>query len=104
MLSYYVYILKCADNSYYIGITNDLDRRIIEHSTGFNRNCYTFKRRPLKLEFQQEFNDVLEAIYFEKKLKGWTRAKKEALVKGDFDRIKILSECKNETHHKNISK
>tara|TARA_B100001063_G_C16241572_1_gene301014 strand:- start:82 stop:399 length:318 start_codon:yes stop_codon:yes gene_type:complete len=100
MYLYYVYILQCADESYYTGITNDLDRRINEHNAGLDSNCYTFKRRPLKLKFSQEFNDVLEAIYFEKKLKGWTRSKKQALINNDFDRLQILAECRNATHYK----
>jgi putative endonuclease len=54
----------------------------------------------LTLEFHQEFNDVLQAIYFEKKIKGWTRLKKQALIKGDFDMLQILSECRNATHYK----
>jgi putative endonuclease len=52
------------------------------------------------MKFHQEFNDVLQAIYFEKKIKGWTRAKKEALISGDFDMLQILSECRNATHYK----
>ena len=97
---YYVYILKCSDNSYYIGITNDLDKRFKEHQFGHKKDSFTYKRRPLSLEFHQEFNDVLQAIYFEKKLKGWTRAKKQALINGDFDLLLILSECRNATHFK----
>ncbi len=58
------------------------------------------KRRPLLLEFYQEFNDVLQAIYFEKKIKGWSRAKKYALINEDFDMLQILSECRNATHYK----
>ena len=54
----------------------------------------------MSLEFYQEFNDVLQAIYFEKKIKGWTRAKKQALIKGDFDMLQMLSECRNSTHYK----
>jgi len=81
---YYVYILQCFDDSYYTGITNDLNRRISEHKNGLNSKCYTFKRRPLELQFSQEFNDVLQAIYYEKQIKGWTRAKKQALINGDF--------------------
>lgn len=50
------------------------------------------------LKFQQEFNDVLQAIYFEKKIKGWTRAKKLALINGNFNMLRILSECRNATH------
>ena len=85
MSKYFVYILKCSDNSYYTGITNDIIRRFNEHQNGANTQCYTFKRRTLSLEFSQEFNDVLQAIYLEKKLKGWSRAKKEALINKDFE-------------------
>ncbi len=101
MYSYYVYILKCSDNSYYTGITNNLERRFNQHQSGTKKDTYTYKRRPLSLEFYQEFNDVLQAIYFEKKIKGWTRAKKKALIEGDFDMLIILSECRNATHYKN---
>ena len=100
MFLYYVYILRCSDDSYYTGITNDLKKRFAEHQLGYKKDSYTHKRRPLTLEFYQEFNDVLQAIYFEKKIKGWTRAKKQALIKGDFDMLQILSECRNATHYK----
>ena len=100
MYTYYVYILKCSDNSYYTGITNNLERRIREHNAGINKGCYTYNKRPLNLVFQQEFNDVIQAIYFEKKIKGWTRAKKKALIDGDWDMLQILAECRNATHYK----
>ncbi len=100
MYFYYVYILKCADNSYYTGITNNLDKRYKEHVFGKYHDCYTFKRRPLEIQFHESFNDVLQAIYFEKKIKKWTRAKKEALINGDYNRLQILSECRNATHYK----
>ena len=100
MYQYFVYILTCADGTYYVGITNDLERRLIEHHSGLNLKSYTFKRRPLEFSFQEEFNDVLEAIYFEKKLKGWSRAKKKALIDGDFNRLQFLAECRNATHYK----
>ena len=96
----FVYILKCSDNSYYTGITNDLNKRVFEHQSGYKKDSYTYKKRPLLLEFYQEFNDVLQAIYFEKKIKGWTRAKKQALIKGDFGMLQMLSECRNSTHYK----
>jgi putative endonuclease len=54
----------------------------------------------LTLVFYQEFNDVLQAIYFEKKIKGWTRLKKQALTNGDFDMLQTLSECRKATHYK----
>ena len=100
MYIYYVYILRCSNNSYYTGITNALNRRLVEHKQGKNIDCYTYNLRPLKLVYHQEFNDVLQAIYFEKKIKKWTRAKKEALINNDFDMIQILSECRNATHYK----
>ncbi|MCB4808987.1 GIY-YIG nuclease family protein [Tamlana sp. 62-3] len=100
MFSYQVYILKCSDSSYYTGITNNLERRFLEHQNGIKRDCYTYKRRPLEIVFSESFNDVLQAIYFEKKIKKWSRLKKEALIKGDFDMLQILSECRNATHFK----
>lgn len=104
MFYYFVYILKCSDNSYYTGITNDINKRFLEHKSGKHPDCYTFNKRPLELVFQETFNDVLQAIYFEKKIKKWTRAKKEALINGDFDMLKILAECRNATHYKYFDK
>jgi putative endonuclease len=95
-----VYIIKCSDDSYYTGITNNLEKRFKEHQFGRIKSCYTYTRRPIQLKFHQEFNDVLQAIYFEKKIKGWTRAKKQALIMKDFDLLQILSECRNATHYK----
>lgn len=100
MFVYYVYILECSDDSFYTGITNNLDKRIQEHQSGYMRNSYTYKRRPVALRFCQEFNDVLQAISFEKKIKGWGKAKKQALVDGDCNMLQILSECRNVTHYK----
>jgi putative endonuclease len=100
MKLYYVYILKCSDGLTYTGITNDISRRFEEHQKGLNKNSFTFKRRPILLIFKQEFNDVNQAIYFEKKIKKWSGKKKLALANGDFDMIQILSECRNETHSK----
>ncbi len=85
MKQYFVYILLCNDSSYYTGITNDLERRFNEHQRGENLKCYTYKRRPLKLVFYERFNDVNQAIAFEKQVKGWRRSKKEALINGDWD-------------------
>lgn len=79
-------------------------KRFNEHKYGKNKDCYTYKRRPLEIMFNQMFNDVLQAIYFEKKIKGWTRAKKSALINGDFNMLQILSECRNATHYKNLAK
>ena len=100
MKKYYVYMLKCADGFIYVGFTNNIERRIIEHEKGLNKNCFTFERRPLELIFYQDFNDVEQAIYFEKKIKKWSRKKKQALADGDYEMLEILSESRNATHHK----
>lgn len=100
MKSYYVYILKCSDNSFYTGITSKFDQRWIQHQEGHFKDCYTFKRRPLQLVYHLEFWDVIQAILFEKQVKGWTRAKKIALINDDFDMIQLLAECRNFTHSK----
>jgi putative endonuclease len=100
MKAYYVYILRCSDGSFYVGITNDINRRLVEHNKGKDRSTYTYSRRPVKVVFTQEFNDVEQAIRFEKKIKKWSKSKKEALVLGDFELLQSLSECRNATHHK----
>jgi putative endonuclease len=100
MKIYYVYILKCSDGLTYTGITNNISRRFNEHQKGLNKNCFTFNRRPVELIFHQEFNDVEQAIYFEKKIKKWSGKKKIALANGDYNMIQILSECRNATHSK----
>ncbi len=91
----YVYILLCSDNSYYTGVTNNLERRILEHNTGINPKCYTYSRRPLQLVFYEYYSDFNLAIYIEKKIKKWSRAKKQALISGDWEKLKNLSKCKN---------
>ncbi|HLC82511.1 MAG TPA: GIY-YIG nuclease family protein [Bacteroidia bacterium] len=103
MKTMYVYILKCSDDSFYIGVTNDLEMRFEQHIQGINRNCYTFSRRPLEIVFYELFNDPLSAIAFEKKLKGWSKVKKQALVEKNWDRLKVLSICKNDSHSKNAT-
>jgi putative endonuclease len=100
MKFYYVYILKCSDGSFYTGVTSRLDERVNEHQDGKDKTAYTFFRRPIVLVFYEAFMEIEQAIYFEKKIKRWSRAKKEALVLGNFDRLPLLSECKNMTHHK----
>jgi putative endonuclease len=98
--SLYVYILECSDDSFYVGVTNDVGRRFIEHITGLHEQSYTFNRRPLKLVFCRQFSNPIKAIEYEKQVKGWTRAKKEALINFDFNQLHKLAECKNDTSHK----
>lgn len=100
MKYYCTYILKCSDGLIYTRITNDIVRRLEEHESGANKNCFTFKRRPIELIYQQEFSDVNQAITFEKKIKKWSRKKKIALANRDFDMLQILAKCRNATHSK----
>ncbi len=85
---YFVYVLFCYDGTFYVGITNDLERRLAEHSMGISKTAYTYKRRPVKLVHASDFREVEDAIRWEKQLKGWSHAKKRALVDGDWDAIR----------------
>ena len=97
MRFYFVYIVKCSDGSYYTGFTNNLERRLGEHQSGKNKDSYTFDKRPLELVWFESFNDVLDAIATEKRIKGWTRRKKEALIAEDWDKLVLYS--KNYTEY-----
>ncbi|HRQ23947.1 MAG TPA: GIY-YIG nuclease family protein [Anaerolineales bacterium] len=88
---YRVYILLCSDGSYYTGSTSDLDKRLWQHNEGVVRTAYTYSRRPVKLVwFSEEVPHYSEALAFEHQVKGWSRAKKEALIRGDFDAIHVI--------------
>ena len=91
MKKYYIYILKCSDNSYYTGITNNIDRRLLEHNNGIDKTSYTFSRRPVCLAYFETFQNPNDAILWEKRIKGWTRKKKEALICGNYKELKRLS-------------
>src|SRR5262245_1077534 len=88
----FVYMLRCADGSYYVGSAtgDDLSRRVMEHEAGAHPG-YTFSRRPVTLVWSEHFDRITDAIAVERKLKGWSRAKKEALIKGDWGRISHLA-------------
>ncbi len=92
--SYFVYILRCSDQSLYVGVTNNIERRCIEHQSGRNIACYTFSRRPLHLVFCAHYQYVQDAIAREKQLKGWSTKKKEALIRGDLDALPVLADRK----------
>ncbi len=95
----WVYILKCADNSYYVGSTTDLVRRTNEHIMRIFKG-YTSNRLPIELVYSESFNIIKEAMSVEKQLKGWTRKKKESLIRGDFKLLHELARCRNETSHR----
>ena len=86
-MPYYVYILLCADDSYYTGSTADLSLRLTEHQEGSSPRAYTYSRRPVKLAWATEVETKREARLLEHQIKGWNRKKKEALIQDDFDAI-----------------
>jgi len=89
-LSFYAYMLRCSDGSYYIGHTDALEPRIAQHQCG-ELPGYTHNRRPVTLMWSQDFPSRSEALEAERQLKGWTRAKKEALAAGDWDAVRLLA-------------
>ena len=87
----HVYLLRCADGSYYCGTARQgLERRVAEHNAG-SFGGYTATRRPVTLVFSEWFERIIDAIAAERQIKGWSRAKKEALIRGDYDALRILS-------------
>jgi putative endonuclease len=87
----FLYILRCADGSFYIGTTRTtLEIRIAQHNAG-TLGGYTASRRPVTLVFSQGFDRITDAIESERKLKKWSRAKKEAFVRGDLTALRQLS-------------
>ena len=94
-MAFYVYILKCSDKSYYTGHTDNLEKRLSEHSKGEITSCYTFKRRPVQLVFSETFATRDEALAAEQQIKGWSRAKKEAMMRRDWSEVSRLakSQC-----------
>ena len=94
MKRYYVYILRCTDNSYYTGVTNDLETRFLYHQMGYDPNAYTYNRRPVEIVYYTEFDDINQAIAFEKQLKGWSRKKKEAVINDEWEKLPNLSKRK----------
>jgi len=85
---YYVYILKCADGSYYTGVTNNIELRFAQHNEGTDTKSYTYSRRPVELVFANAFKYIDQAIAFEKQVKGWSRKKKEAIINDNWEDFK----------------
>lgn len=94
MIKGYMYILRCIDGSYYTGSTNNLDRRLKEHNSGEGSN-YTKDRLPVNLVYYEEYDSISIAFNREKQIQGWSRKKKEALIKGEYDKLPDLSKSKN---------
>ena len=86
-----VYILLCADGSYYTGLTRkDVETRVSEHNLGINAD-YTSRRRPVKLVWSAHFERLTDANAMERQIKGWSRVKKEALIRGDYAALPALA-------------
>lgn len=93
-MPFYVYILECADGTYYTGHTDNLDQRMAQHGDGMGAR-YTAKRRPLKLLWATDCQTREQAWELEKQIHGWSRVKKEALMRGDFASLPALSRSKS---------
>jgi putative endonuclease len=89
-MAFHAYILLCADGSFYTGHTDNLEHRVGEHQAGTLRG-YTATRRPVRLVWSDEFPTRYEALTVERQIKGWSRAKKQALLDGDWTRLSLLA-------------
>ncbi|WP_114424547.1 GIY-YIG nuclease family protein [Nocardioides houyundeii] len=87
----FTYLLRCADGTYYAGSTRDLDLRLWQHNHSADGAHYTRRRRPVVLVWSAEFEQIWEAFAFEKQIQGWSRKKREALIRGDYDTLVGLS-------------
>lgn len=97
MYEYYVYVVRCRDGSYYTGLTNHVERRVREHNEGRDGSCHTFRRRPVTLVYSAFFENVYEAIDWETTVKGWSRKKKEAMIRDEWERLPELARNRNHT-------
>lgn len=91
---FHCYMLKCTDDKYYVGHTDNIELRIAEHQIGAHKG-FTFKRRPVELIWNEAFQNRDDAKAVELQIKGWSRAKKEALINGDWDKISELAKCRS---------
>ena len=90
-MAFWAYIVRCSDGSYYVGHTDDLELRIAQHHVGHFPDCYTFSRRPLELVWASDFPSRIEALETERRIKGWSRVKKEALIREDWAALQRLA-------------
>jgi putative endonuclease len=90
----YVYILKCSDDSLYVGVTNDVGRRFNEHQSAIHPESYTAQRLPIQLLYVEPIVGPLKAIAREKQLKNWSNEKKMALINNDLELLTALSKKK----------
>jgi predicted GIY-YIG superfamily endonuclease len=95
-MSFYVYLLRCADRSYYVGHTDELEARMAAHREGLIQG-YTSSRRPVELLWCEAFASRQDAFERERQVKGWSRSKKEALARGDWDGLTKLARAHGST-------
>lgn len=88
--SYFTYILECADGSYYVGSTTNLSQRVVAHNEGRGAR-WTAVRRPVRLVYSESHETEVEAVGRERQIKGWSRAKKQALIVGHVEKLKSLA-------------
>lgn len=91
---FYVYMLKCADNTYYVGHTDDLKKRLAEHKDKIFLHSYTASRLPVELVFNLSCQTREEAFALEHKIKKWSQNKKEALIAGDYQLVSVCAKKK----------
>ena len=96
---YTVYILRCADGSYYTGMTSTVEDRMLQHHQGIHKDAYTASRCPLSLVYTAEFQEVFDAIAWERQIKRWSRKKKEALIHNDSNTLHFLSQRRTTVSH-----
>jgi putative endonuclease len=97
----FMYILMCADDTFYTGSTIDLNRRVKEHMDGKGAN-YTSARLPVKLVYQESYKRVSDAFKREKQIQRWSHKKKQALIEANHSELHVLAICQNESRAKSV--
>ena len=95
-MSFYLYLLRCSDGSYYVGHTDNLEKRLEAHTYG-EISSYTATRRPVQLAVVEEYATRIEALTRERQIKGWSRRKKQALIHGDWGQLVSLARSRGST-------
>lgn len=103
-MPYAIYILKCFDGTYYTGSTKELDARVQEHQSGVHPDAYTYHRRPVELVWSEVVESYHEAFQWEHQIKGWSREKKEALIRGDIHGIHEIVKSERKRREKTKSR
>ena len=103
-MPYAIYILKCSDGIFYTGLTKELEARVHDHKIGAHPESYTFSRRPVELVWSIVTESYQEAFRWEHRIKGWSRAKKQALIRGDIEGIHKIVESERKQKEQNKRK